>query len=201
MIRRNFLVAVASMAVLAGCATNWSTNYGGLNASDTSNWRIGTVTVNVPDTLTINENDSYSPDGDIVWRREPAGDRRAQVRDIFEDSIKRGTRNMRGRQTVNLNVEVKKFHAISDIARKNLTVSGVHNITFDITVTSRSGAVIAKEADVQADLIAYSGQDAIDAEAQGQTQRVRIVNHLSGVFKNWFGHGTDMRQTFARMGR
>jgi len=108
---------------------------------------------------------------------------------------------MRGRQTVNLNVEVKKFHAISDIARKNLTVSGVHNITFDITVTSRSGAVIAKEADIQADLIAYSGQDAIDAEAQGQTQRVRIVNHLSGVFKNWFGHGTDMRQTFARMGR
>ena len=57
MIRRNFLVAVASMAVLAGCATNWSTNYGGLNASDTSNWRIGTVTVNAPDTLTINEND------------------------------------------------------------------------------------------------------------------------------------------------
>ena len=189
------------MAVLASCSTNWSTNYGGLNASDTSNWKIGTVTVNVPDTLTVNENNSYSPDGDIVWRGEPAGDRRAQVRDIFDESIKRGTDGMNGRQTVNLTVDVKKFHGISELARKNLTVSGVHNITFDLTVKNRNGDVIAQEADITADLAAYSGQDAINAEAQGQTQRVRIVNHLSGVFQNWFGSGTDMRQTFVRLGR
>lgn len=201
MIRRKFLVAAASMAILAGCASTWSTNYGGLNASDTINWRIGNITVNVPDTLTVNEEDSYSPEGDIVWRGEPAGDRRAQVRNIFEDSIKRGTRGMRGGQTVNLTVDVKQFHGISDLARTKLSVSGVHNITFDVTVTNRSGAVIAQESDIKADLIAYSGQDAINAEAQGQTQRVRIVNHLSGVFANWFGRGTDMRQTFSRIGR
>jgi len=55
MIRRKFLVEAASMAILAGCASSWSTNYGGLNASDTSNWRIGNITVNVPDTLTVSE--------------------------------------------------------------------------------------------------------------------------------------------------
>lgn len=107
---------------------------------------------------------------------------------------------MRGGQTVNLTVDVKEFHAISDRARTKLSVSGVHNIAFDVTVTDRSGTVIAQESDIQADLIAYSGQDAINAEAQGQTQRVRIVNHLSGVFANWFGRGTDMRQTFSRIG-
>jgi hypothetical protein len=34
---------------------------------------------------------------------------------------------------------------------------------------------------LKADLNAYGGQEAIDAELQGQTQKVRVTDHLSRV--------------------
>ena len=77
----------------------------------------------------------------------------------------------------------------------------MHNILFDITVRASNGTILAQEQNVQADLIAYVGDQAKAAEAQGITQRVRIVHHLTNVIQNWFGYGEDMRVSFSRNGR
>ena len=108
---------------------------------------------------------------------------------------------MRGGRRVALDITVHGFHALSDKARTKLPSSGVHNILFDMTVRTSNGTVLAQEERVQADLVAYVGKQAEAAEAQGITQRVRIVSHLSNVIQNWFGNGEDMRTSFSRNGR
>ena len=70
-----------------------------------------------------------------------------------------------------------------------------------MTVRASNGTILAQEQNVQADLIAYVGEQAEAAEAQGITQRVRTVHHLTNVIQNWFGYGEDMRVSFSRNGR
>jgi hypothetical protein len=123
------------------------------------------------------------------------------VAQIFRESARAGTRALRGGRRVTLDITVHGFHALSDNARTKLSSSGVHNILFDMTVRASNGTVLAQEERVQADLVAYVGKQAEAAEAQGITQRVRIVNQLSNVIQNWFGNGEDMRTSFSRNGR
>ena len=46
-----------------------------------------------------------------------------------------------------------------------------------------------------------AGAAAVTAAMQGDTQRVRIVNHLARVTRGWLGVGPDQRRTFTSFGR
>ncbi|MEL7090729.1 MAG: DUF6778 family protein [Pseudomonadota bacterium] len=143
---------------------------------------VGKINVVVPTALKVSEANSYLPKGDIVWRGDPIGDRHAQVAAIFETAMQRGTAALDGAQHVTLDIVVKRFHALSEKAR--YTVGGVHNITFDLTLRdAATGAPIMPSREVRADLDALGGSVAIHADSIGQTQKVRITDHLAEVIR------------------
>lgn len=142
--------------------------------------RINRVVVEVPTWLRVSEANRYLPVGDIVWRGEPMGNRWAQVQAIFEEGMGRGARAFKGPRAVDLHVSVRRFHALTEKAR--YTTGGVHHIVFVMTlVDPRTGELVVPWRTVQADLEAFGGQKAIAADMAGQTQKVRITNHLSKV--------------------
>jgi hypothetical protein len=141
---------------------------------------VNAIEVLVPDTLLVSEANRYYPRGDIVWRGEPLGDRRAQVKAIFEEGIGRGAAALDGATPVDLQVKVLRFHALTQKAR--YTVGGVHAITFVVTLKDpETGVLLADPRVVRADLNAYGGEEALSAEAGGFTQKFRITNHLANV--------------------
>lgn len=206
MIMSKFLVPItlAGTFLLSSCGgTQWSTDYSDVISPQVSKgWRVTSVQVSVPDTLTVSEQNSYAPNADIVWRGDPIGDRRAQVDKIMTDAIKRGASGLRGGKPVRLVVTMQQFHALSDRARSRLQKSGVHDITFTAQVLdARTGKPLSPPDVIKADLVAYVGDQAIAAMRQGQTQKIRISNHVARVIAGWLGHGEDVRNTFTRNGR
>ncbi|MEL6610133.1 MAG: DUF6778 family protein [Pseudomonadota bacterium] len=138
--------------------------------------------INVPKRLTVSEANSYYPRADIVWRGDAMGDRHKQVLAIFADSFQRGTAELEGVQPISVEVEVLRFHAQTEKAR--YTVGGIHSIKFNLTVRdAQTGQVIVPTRFVNADLPGLGGSAAIAAEAQGQTQKVRITDHLAYVIE------------------
>lgn len=143
---------------------------------------IQSVRVNVPQTLSVSEANRFYPGGDIVWRGEPAGDRRAQVGAIFQDAMTRGTKDMKSGIPAILDIEVQRFHALTEKAR--YTVGGVHALTFSFTLRDpATGQALSPTRQIKADLKAFGGNRAIAAEQRGQTQKVRITDHLSKVIR------------------
>ena len=198
------MTGAALTLMLGACAQTWQTHYDEAPAAGVStNWRASAIAVAVPDSLTVSEANVYAPAADIVWRGEVRGDRHKQVQRIIHEATVKGTSKLkRGSRPVRVEVTVGQFHALSHRARYQLQQSGVHNIKLAIRVIdTRTGAVLASENDIQADLLAYTGEDALQAEAAGQTQRVRIVNHVSKVIAGWLGTGPDARSSFTRIGR
>ena len=99
---------------------------------------------------------------------------------IFEDAFARGTSETPGDVPVILDVEVLRFHALTEKTR--YTVGGVHSIRFKLSIRSlETGILLEEPREIQADLVGYGGSMAIAAEARGQTQKVRITAHLSYV--------------------
>lgn len=198
------LVMITTALVLSGCvASVWQTDYKDIVTPQQSlSWRISEIDVQVPETLVVSEANSYGPDADIVWREEPLGDRYEQVDRIITEAAQRGSMGLKGRIPVKLNIVVYEFHALTERARQRLTVSGVHNIQFTIQVVDpKTGNALTELDIVQADLEAFVGEEAILAEQDGLTQRVRIVDHVSKVIAGWLGVGPDVRHSFKRIGR
>lgn len=141
------------------------------------------VRVSVPRELRVSEANRYLPGGDIVWREDAPGDRHAQVGAILQEALERGVSEMpEGAVPVVLDVELSKFHALSEKAR--YTIGGVHAIQFTYTLRDAgTGAVLTPPKFVKADFKALGGQAAITAERQGITQRVRITGHLASVIR------------------
>ncbi|MEM8592853.1 MAG: DUF6778 family protein [Pseudomonadota bacterium] len=136
----------------------------------------------VPKELRVSEANLFYPIADIVWRGDPIGDRHKQVLDIFATSFQAGTDRLEGVQPVTVDVEVKRFHSITEKAR--YTVGGVHSIRFDMTVRDAiTGEVIVPTREIKADLSALGGRAAIAAEASGQTQKARITQHLTHLIQ------------------
>lgn len=143
-------------------------------------YQIEAVTVNVPADLRISEQNSYYPIADIVWRGEPLGDRRAQITQIYLEAAAKANASLNGPRDVDVEIEVTRFHALTEVAR--YTIGGTHSLTFILTLRDpKTGEVIDGPRKIKRDLEAYGGQDAIDADQRGETQRVRIVNHLAAV--------------------
>lgn len=144
--------------------------------------RIAQVNVSVPSSLKVSEANKYYPRGDIVWRGDAIGDRRAQVKSIFETAVSSGTYDMLGATDVVLDIEVQRFHSLSEKAR--YTIGGVHNMHFLMTVRSaQTGLALAPTRTVEANLPAFGGDQAIDAERRGQTQKVRVTGYLAQVIR------------------
>lgn len=142
---------------------------------------LQSVTVAVPQGLVVSEANAYFPNGDIVWRGDPHGDRRAQVGAIIHDSMQRAQPHIRGAHPVSAHVELVRFHALSEKAR--YSVGGVHAISFLLSIYDADTGVLLRGPDViKADLRALGGADAMRAEAAGQGQKHRITNHLARVF-------------------
>ena len=143
---------------------------------------VNTVTVRVPRSLKVSEANRYLPKGDIVWREDPIGDRHAQVQKIFEDALITGVSPLNGPVKVDVDVQVLRFHALTEKAR--YTTGGVHSITFELAIKNpATGELLVPVRTVRADLDGFGGQQALLAEARGQTQKVRISAHLAEVIR------------------
>ncbi len=138
--------------------------------------------VNVPQSLKVSEANVFYPFADIVWRGDPFGDRYQQVRKIFEDGMGRGTAAMTKGRPVIVDITVRRFHSLTEKTR--FTIGGTHSIRFDLTVLdAKTGAVVVPTREVSTDLIGYGGYRAMEAERQGQTQKVRITAHLAKIIQ------------------
>ncbi|MGR3615846.1 MAG: DUF6778 family protein [Paracoccaceae bacterium] len=143
---------------------------------------VNTVTVRVPRSLKVSEANRYLPGGDIVWREDPIGDRHQQVQTIVQNAIVTGVTPLGGPVKVNVDIMVTRFHALTEKAR--YTTGGVHSIKFDLAITDpATGQLVVPVRTVKADLDAFGGQQALQAEARGLTQKARISNHLSEVIR------------------
>ncbi|MEP1353138.1 MAG: DUF6778 family protein [Tateyamaria sp.] len=144
--------------------------------------RVKNITVRVPRSLTVSEGNGYLPSSDIVWRGDPIGDRYAQIGAIFNDAMKKGTAALDGATPVFLDIEVTRFHALTERAR--YSTGGVHNINFNVTVRHAvTTAQLGETRRVRADLTAFGGSQALAAEARGETQKVRISAFLAEVIR------------------
>lgn len=140
------------------------------------------IRVNVPRQLTVSEANVYYPRADIVWRDDPIGDRYQQIKSIFETGFGRGTAHMKDGLPVILSVELVRFHSLTEKARFN--VGGVHNMVFKLSFNSAvTGQPLMPTRRVEANLDAFGGGQAMVAERQGQTQKVRITSYLSQVIQ------------------
>jgi hypothetical protein len=146
------------------------------------NLQIEKFTVAVPEQLKVSEANRYYPHGDIVWRGDPVGDRHAQVKAIFEAALMQSAGSVQGGIPTLVEIEVLRFHALTEKAR--YTTGGVHSITFMLSLRdTRTGLLLAPPHEVRADLDGFGGQEAIDADRRGQTQKVRITGHLANVVR------------------
>lgn len=183
--------AIAALIVglsVAGCSTpETATRNASLETPSVAvaapAYAVQEIRVNVPKSLRVSEANRYLPGGDIVWREDPAGDRHAQVKAIFEAAMQQGVNAMQpGHLPAVLDIQVTRFHALTEKAR--YTVGGVHALQFHMLLRNpETGVAYGKPQFVKADFKALGGQAAIKAEQQGITQKYRITNHLASVIQ------------------
>lgn len=182
MYQRHFkaLVCAASMAMTAACAGGGSSQSEfpeGEAPQITSNYTVEAFQVVVPQTLTVSEENRIYPIADIVWRGDPPGDRYEQVKAIFEDAGAQASESLNGADPVRVTVQVARFHSLTERAR--VLTGGVHSMRYYITVyPAEGGEPIEGPRLVVADIGAFGGDRAFEAERQGQTMRVRITDQL-----------------------
>ncbi len=181
--------ALALVAALGACSSSGSATRAAI-PDDTmlggyvqTGYALDSFTVSVPKSLKVNERNRYYPRGDIVWRGDRLGDRHKQVGAIFETSLANAAPQIAGTRAVRMDVQVLRFHGLSEKAR--YTIGGVHDIDFQYRlVDSVTGQQLTPVRVVGADLEALSGMAATEAEARGDTQKARIIAHLTQVFIN-----------------
>lgn len=140
------------------------------------------IRIAVPGSLKVSEANMFYPVADIVWRGEPMGNRHAQVAAIFREAMDRGTGTMTSGRRVVVDVEVTRFHSVTEKTR--YTVGGTHSMRFTLTVRdAQTGAVIDGPRVVVADARAAGGKQAVAEELAGRTQRVVVVERLADAIR------------------
>ncbi|MBY6200758.1 hypothetical protein KUV65_05245 [Maritalea mobilis] len=179
-------VTLGAAMILSGCVTTPAVNVSSRNAGldlgpvidvSTQNWDFARLVVLVPESLEGSEANTIKPRADIVWREDPVGDRHAQVQAVLQAALEPALAPMQGATPVTVQIEVTRFHALTERAR--YTIGGEHEIEFTVTVAhAETGQILSGPREVDLTFRAYGGQQAVDAEAQGITQRVRITQRL-----------------------
>lgn len=148
--------------------------------------KVTSFQVRVPRSLRASEANLYYPSGDIVWREDPMGDRHAQVQNIFEEGVARGVAPSKGSVPVMLDIEVQRFHALTEKAR--YTTGGFHEMKFVINfLNPETMQPVAEPRRIETSFKAFGGARAIHAEQNGITQRKRITQHIAGVIQRELG--------------
>lgn len=143
---------------------------------------VEAITVSVPRDLKVSEANTFYPRADIVWRGEPRGDRYQQVSAIFTEAFARGTATMVAGRQVAVEVEILRFHCLTEKTR--YTVGGTHSLKFNFTVRDvATGEVIDGPRLVVADIPAAGGARAIAEDQAGRTQRIVVVERLAEVIR------------------
>ena len=195
-------IAVGALSLAAGCSQTFRTSYTpGAARGAAAGWTFVNVIVNVPTTLTVSEEKTIAPKGDIIWREDPPGDRHQQVGAIMANAANQAVAGLSGPRQVQLKITLTRFHALSFEAEAlNLPV-GVHNVDFVAEVTDlATGQVLAGPETIEAALPALSGVEMIQARVEGVTQKSMITAHLRRTIAGWLGIGADNRVTFTRAG-
>lgn len=141
------------------------------------------IVVHVPRSLSVSDANAYFPNADIVWQEEARGDRYNQVQSIFETALQNGVAGLPdGNRPARLEVQITKFHTLTRKAR--YSVGGVHAVQFFMVLSDpTTGAHLTEPRLIKADFKALGGWEANAAEAQGETQKSRIIAHLASVIR------------------
>ncbi|MFT5628875.1 MAG: hypothetical protein ACI82I_000965 [Gammaproteobacteria bacterium] len=133
--------------------------------------------------LSVSESNSYYPSADVVWRGDPIGDRIEQIGTIFETATVRNQDRLDGNVPVVVDFELVRFHGVTE--RTRFSIGGVYNIVFTISVRNAiTGEIIEEARLIEADLSAPGGIAALMQEQRGQTEKVRVTDFLTQVFKD-----------------
>lgn len=145
-------------------------------------YNVVAVNVVAPTTLEVSEGNTYYPNADIVWREDSPGNRYEQISKIIKDAFLIGISGLEGQRGVILNVQVVRFHALTERAR--FTVGGTHDIHFMLTVLDAETTQVIEPARlIETNLTALGGMAGMVAASRGQTQKVRITAHLVELIK------------------
>ena len=182
---------------------DWNSFYEeALPQSITSRWNITQVEVIIPDRLTVSEENKFAPDADIVWHGDIRGDRKAQIANILKAAGKQGASKLKSGQNVHLVLQLEEFHGMTPLALRKLKYSGVYNITMVASVhDGPTNNPIIEPTVIYADLEAFTGARFAEAEAQGNTQKKRVTDHIAAVLAGWMSAGPDPRREILRRGR
>jgi len=151
-----------------------------------ADWQIQEIVIDVPATLTVSESNRIKPRVDIVWREDPIGDRYAQVQALMTEAMEFALRPMDGTRPVIVELEVTRFHALTERAR--YTIGGEHEIEFLFTVRdAETGQALTGPRNVDLTFRAFGGQRAVESERNGIYQRDRIQSQIIGWARQEFG--------------
>lgn len=140
-------------------------------------WTVAQINVNVPQTLSVSEANSFKPRADIVWREDPLGNRHQQVADVMMHPLQELLPMLQGEREVIVQLDVEEFHAQTQ--RVRYSFGGDHEIQFQFTVfDAATGAPILGPEPRDLTFRALGGQEAVDSEARGIGQRERIQARL-----------------------
>ncbi len=143
-------------------------------------WKVRSVSVEVPQSLHVSEANLYFPIADIVWRGDARGDRYAQVDTIVTAAARRATAAMTKGRAVAVEIEMKRFHALTEKAR--YSVGGSYGMKFLLTVRdARSGEILDGPRLVNEGHPASGGDKALEEEARGLSQKVVITEFLTDL--------------------
>lgn len=176
---------LALLTALAGChpantaatARDTSTALATTGMSEARNWRLASLEVIVPQSLTVSEANTIKPNADIVWHEDPCCDRYAQVDRIMTDAMRRALSGLSGAQPVRVELQMTRFHAVTP--RTRASFGGEHEIAFYLTVRdAASGAVLSGPRPVDIIFPAAGGEQALANEAAGYFQRHAIRDRV-----------------------
>lgn len=140
-------------------------------------YNVVQVNTTVPDTLSVSEANSFKPRADIVWREDPLGDRYEQVRVIMQNAVELGAAGFDAGRDVVIDIQMTKFHALTEKTR--YTIGGTHDIHFFLTVRdAQTGERLDEPRFIEMEFRALGGAAALEAMSRGQTQKVRITDHV-----------------------
>lgn len=184
-----FISVLAAIGVLASCTSRNTVFTDEIRSLDSTDWHVHDIQVVVPDSLTTTEVNIYQPDVDIVWHGDPQGDRRAQVGAILHDGLEMAAASLipeNLHRPVVIQATLIEFHSLTPRARA--VIGGVHKVSFVIEVVDQNtGEVLAGPTVIEADEFAYGRFEAVKADAEGQTMKVRITNRIAEVIADWLG--------------
>ena len=187
MMKALFALALGAMTLTACGSTGQATRALSMDGSPVAgtgsaavmrNYSLADVRLSIPSDLSVSEANSFYPVADIVWRGDPIGPRHAQIGQLFQEAASRVGASMNGARPVGATITLVRFHGVTE--RTRYTVGGNYNIVFTLEVRdAATGAVIEPARQVAANLPAPGGNAALQLEAQGQTERVRVIDYLA----------------------